>query len=119
MVTAAFMVIVAPIVTIYRFVKRIKQIKQADEIIASDERILQEMRDYFAYTKALEKNKGIDLAKLAEQGSELYDNTYARSVLDKGEKEAQAALRQSVVTISANGEIIRSFDKRIGRGRAA
>jgi hypothetical protein len=107
--------IICPIMSIYRFVKRINQIKEADEIVTSDTRTLQEMKDYFAYTQAIEKNKGISLAKLAEQGSELYDNAYVKAVLDKGEKEAQAELRQSVVAISANGEIIRSFDKQKGK----
>jgi len=104
--------IVAPVVTVVKIFKRVHQIKQASEIIASDSRTLQEMRDYFAYTQAMENNKGVDLAKLAEQGSELFNNTYAQAVLNKGEKEAQAELRQSVVTISANGEIIRNFDKK-------
>jgi len=99
-------------ISIYRYIKRKNQIKQCDEIIASDSGILQEMRDYFAYTQAMENNNGVDLARLAEQGSELFENTYAQAVLSKGEQEAQAELRQSVVTISANGEIIRSFDKK-------
>lgn len=111
-------IIVSPIISIYRFVKRIRQIKEADEIIESDARILQGMRDYFAYTQTMENNKGVDLATLAGQGSELYNNTYAQAVLNKGEKEAQAELRQSVVTISENGEIIRSFDKKPKRNAA-
>jgi hypothetical protein len=103
-------IIASPIISIYRFIKRINQIKQCDEIIANDERTLQEMRDYFAYTQVIEKQAGaVDLAKLANQGGELFNNTYAQSVMKNGEKAAQAELRQSVVTISANGEIIRSF----------
>jgi len=103
-------IVFSPVITIYRFVNRIKQIKKCDEIIASDSRVLQYMKDYFAYTQAIENNKGVDLAKLTEQGGELFDNTYAQYILNKGEKEAQAELRQSVVTISENGEIIRNFD---------
>jgi hypothetical protein len=116
-ITGVFLIAIP--ITIVRLIKKKKQMAQADDIIASDERILQEMRDYFAYTQTMEKNKGIDLARLVAQGSELYDNTYARAVLDKGEKEAQADLRQSVVTIGKNGEIIRNFNKRTRRGRAA
>jgi hypothetical protein len=52
----------------------------------------------------------VDLAKLAGQGSELYNNTYAQAVLSKGEKVAQSDLRRSVIRIAANGEIIRSFE---------
>ncbi|MCL2295361.1 MAG: hypothetical protein FWC36_10965 [Spirochaetes bacterium] len=111
-ISGFFLAVVSPIITIYRFIKRFRQIKKCDEIIASDENALRRMRDYFAYTLAMENNKGVDLAKLAEQGSELFDNTYAQSVLKNGEKAAQAGLRESVVTISANGEIIRNFDKK-------
>jgi len=39
----------------------------------------------------------------------LFENTYAQAILNKGEKAAQAELRESVVTISANGEIVRTF----------
>ena len=109
---AICLIVVSPIITIYRLVKRIIQIKRCDKIIASDSHTLQEMRDYFAYTQAMENNKGVDLAKLIEQGSELSDNTYAQAVLNKGEQAAQAELRQSVVTISKNGEIIKKFDKK-------
>ena len=102
----------APIITIKNHIKRFTQIKQADEIIASDAIALREMRDYFAYTQVMEKQSdALDLAKLTGQGSELYDNTYAKAVLGKGEKAAQAELRKSVVQIAANGEIIRSFDE--------
>jgi len=67
----------------------------------------------------MESRKGMDLAQLANQGGELFDNSYAQTVLAKGEKAAQTELRNGVVQISANGEIIRSFDKRIEKGRAA
>ena len=112
------MILISPIMSIVRFVKRINQIKQADEILESDARILQEMRDYFAYTLTMEKNAGFDLATLASQGSVLYGNTYANAVMSKGESTAQAELRQGAVQIAANGEIIRSFDRRIAQ-RAA
>jgi len=109
---ACFLAPAYPFITLYGFIKRHKQIKQADEIIADDERILQEMRDYFAYTQVIEKQAGaIELAKLAGQGGELFNNTYAKSVLKDGEQAAQTRLRQGAVQIAANGEIIRSFDK--------
>jgi len=105
-------IIVSPIITIYRLISRFKQEKQCEEIVASDSSVLQEMRDYFEYTQAMERNvsSGIDLATLADQGGELYNNSYAQTVLQKGEKVAQAELRKGVVQIAANGEIIRSFD---------
>jgi hypothetical protein len=99
-----------PVWTIVRFVKRHQLIKQFDEIIASDSQALQQMRDYFAYTQVMEQNanKGIDLATLASQGSELFDNSYAKTVLSNGEQAARKQLRNSVVRIAENGEIIRS-----------
>ena len=112
------MIVVSPIMSIVRFVKRINQIKQAEEILAADARILQEMRDYFEYTLTMEKSAGVDLATLANQGGTLFGNTYAQAVLTKGEQAAQAELRQGAVQIAANGEIIRSFDRRIAQ-RAA
>jgi hypothetical protein len=115
----SIMIMISPIMSIVRFVKRIDQIKTADEILESDARILQEMRDYFAYTLTMERSAGVDLATLASQGSELFGNTYASAVMSKGESAAQAELRQGAVQIAANGENIRSFDKRIGQDRTA
>ncbi len=107
---ACFLAPAYPFITLFGFIKRNKQIKQADEVIASDENILRNMRDYFAYTQTMENNVGVDLTKLADQGGVLFENTYAQTVINKGEKEAQAELRQGMVTIAANGEIVRSFD---------
>ncbi|MCL2645912.1 MAG: hypothetical protein FWD61_02780 [Phycisphaerales bacterium] len=100
----------SPLITLFRFLKRMGQISQANRIIENDSRVLREMRDYFAYTQTMENNKGVDLTTLASQGSALFDNSYAQSVLKKGEKAAQAELRKGVVQIAANGEIVRSFD---------
>jgi hypothetical protein len=71
------------------------------------------MKDYFAYTQAIENNKNINLDQLTQQGSKLFENTYAQAVLNKGEGAAQADLRQSVVAISTNGEIISNLDKKV------
>jgi hypothetical protein len=98
----------APIMGIFRFIKRHSLIKQFDGIIASDSQALQQMRDYFAYTLTMEQHKGIDLATLAAEGGELFENTYAKTVLSKGEPAARTQLRNSVVRIAENGEIVRS-----------
>ena len=116
-VVGVISMIVSPVMTLVRFFKRMKQIKQCDEILASDARIIQEMRDYFTYTQEMENNAGVDLATLANQGGALFNNTYAKSVMQNGEKKAQAELRQGAVQIASNGEIVRSFDRR--RGQAA
>jgi uncharacterized membrane protein (DUF485 family) len=107
------MIIVSPVMTIVRYVRRVNQIKQCDEILASDARIIQEMRDYFAYTQEMENSAGVDLTTLANQGGSLFGNTYANAVISKGERAAQAELRQGAVQIAANGEIIRGFDRRL------
>ena len=113
------MIIVSPIMSIVRFKRRFDQIKQCDEILESDARVLQEMRDYFAYTQAMERNAGVSLESLVNQGGELFQNSYAQSVMQKGEQGAQAALREGAVQIAANGEIVRTFDKRIEQRREA
>ena len=43
------------------------------------------------------------------EGSELYNNSYAQAVRDNGEAAADAALRQATTRIAENGEIIRDF----------
>jgi hypothetical protein len=102
---------IGPIKTIIRIVTRINQVKRSNDIIASDSQALQEMRDYFEYTQVMEKQEAsIELSKLANEGGALFNNTYARSVLNNGEKAAQEGLRKSVIQISANGEIIRGYN---------
>jgi len=98
-----------PIVPIVRIRKRVNQVRQCDEIILNDSSFLSEMRDYFAYSQAMEDNKGANLTDLVHQGSELYDNAYAKAVMQKGERTAQIELRRGAIHIAANGEIIRSF----------
>jgi len=100
-----------PIMPLVRILKRRRQIKKCEKILANDAQVLQEMRDYFAYTQAMEENAGVNLATLANKGGALFGNKYASAVMSKGEKAAQEELRQGVVQIAANGEIIRSFDK--------
>jgi len=101
----------APFITIHKIASVSWQMKKAQDILASDSASLEAMRDYYAYTLAMEKTddtKSFD--SLTAEGGELFNNTYAKTVAAKGEKEAQAELRKSVVQIAANGEIIRSFE---------
>jgi hypothetical protein len=87
--------------------------KQSEGIIASEAETLRMMSDYFDYTQAIEMQmENIDIAKLTAYGGALSDNAYARAVLDKGEIVAQKELRNSVIQIAANGEIIRSFEEK-------
>ena len=100
-----FTIVIAPFKTVITVVTRLRQIKQADEIIASDSQTLQEMRDYFAYTQAMEnKTASIDLAKLANEGGELFNNKYARAVLDKGEQTAFLSMKGCKIDLGGIGK---------------
>ena len=111
MMGAFFMMLLSPLATVKKIASISWQMKKAADVLASDAQTLEAMRDYFAYTQAMEKaadTKGFDA--LTAEGGELFNNSYARNVKANGEKAAQAELRRGVVQIAANGEIIRSFD---------
>ena len=90
----------------------IKYLRETSGFIDSDTNALQQMKDYMEYTMIRNQNRGVDIATLLNQKSELADNSYARMVQEKGEEGAEAALRDCVATIIENGEIIRSFNNR-------
>lgn len=96
-------------VTISNTIKYIIYLKKTQGFIESDSAALQQMRDYMQYTLVRNQNKGIDLDDLMNEGSELYNNSYAQAVRDNGEAAADAALRQATTRIAENGEIIRDF----------
>lgn len=101
------------ILSIYRTIRKIIEciiyLRRTSGFIDSDTRALQEMKDYMEYTQVMSMNKGVDLETLMNEGSQLYNNSYAQSVATNGEAAADAHLRQCVTTIAENGEIIRSF----------
>lgn len=99
-------------VTISNTFYYIKYLKETSGFIDSDTAALQQMKDYMEYTMIRNQNRGVDIATLLNQKSELADNSYARMVQEKGEEGAEAALRDCVATINENGEIIRSFNNR-------
>lgn len=90
----------------------IKYLRETSGFIDSDTAALEQMKDYMEYTMIRNQNRGVDIATLLNQKSELADNSYARMVQEKGEEGAEAALRDCVATINENGEIIRSFNNR-------
>ena len=108
-VVGIIMIVISPIMSIVRYVKRLNQIKECDAIISSDARFLREMRDYFEYTFTRAKNVGVDLASLMSSNGALFDNTYAQEVYSKGESAAAEGLRLGLGQVAANGEIIRNF----------
>ena len=44
-----------------------------------------------------------------QEGSQLYNNSFAQMVRDQGEEKAEAYMSQCVTRIAENGEIIREF----------
>ena len=104
----ALTIFLSPIATTRKIIDRTSQMKQADAILANDQRNLEAMRDYYAYTKFMEKYEGsADFVKQARK--ELSDNSYAKAIVDNGEEIAQTEVRERVIQVAANGEIIRSF----------
>lgn len=95
--------------TISQTIQYIVYLKRTSGFIESDTAALEQMREYMEYTLVRSKNKGVDLETLMNEGSELYNNSYAQSVRDNGEAAADAALRQATTMINEHGEIIRNF----------
>lgn len=95
--------------TITNTIYYINYLKKTSGFIEEDSAALQQMRDYMQYTLVRNQNKGVDLETLMNEGSELYNNSYAQSVRANGEEAADAALRQATTRIAENGEIIRDF----------
>lgn len=96
-------------ITLSNTVRYIVYLKNTQGCIESDSAALQQMRDYMEYTLIRNNNKGVDLEDLMNEGSELYNNSYAQAVKNNGEAAADAALRQATTRIAENGEIIRDF----------
>lgn len=96
-------------VTLSNTVQYIIYLKKTSGFIEEDTAALQQMRDYMEYTLVRNQNKGVDLESLMDEGSQLYNNSYAQAVRDNGEQVADAALRQATTRIAENGEIIRDF----------
>lgn len=96
-------------ITLSQTVQYIIYLKKTSGFIESDTQALQQMKDYMEYTLVRSQNKGVDLESLMNEGSELYNNSYAQSVRDNGEAAADAALRQATTMINEHGEIIRDF----------
>ena len=83
--------------------------KRTQGFIESDSAALRQMQEYMEYTMIRQKNRGVDLETLMQQGSQLYNNSFAQMVRDQGEDQAEAYMRQCVTRIAENGEIIRDF----------
>lgn len=69
-------------ITISNTIQYILYLKRTQGFIESDSAALQQMRDYMEYTLVRNQNKGVDLEDLMNEGSELYNNSYAQAVRD-------------------------------------
>jgi hypothetical protein len=115
-----FSAIAGPIFCIYWIIKDKDYLAKCQVIAESDKESLRLMEDYFQYTLAMEKaDINQNFETLTAQGGELFNNSYAQNVKTKGEKAAQAQLREEVVRIAANGEIIRNPPRRRGTRKAS
>lgn len=95
--------------TIQKLFYYTKHLIKTSGFIKSDSNCLQEMKDYMEYTMVRSRNVGVDLATLMNEGSELYNNSYAQAVVANGEENAESRIRNCVTSINENGEIIRNF----------
>ncbi len=96
-------------ITLSQTINYIIYLKRTSGFIESDTQCLQQMRDYMEYTLVRSQNRGTDLESLMNEGSQLYNNSYAQAVRDGGEEAADAVLRQATTMINEHGEIIRNF----------
>ena len=62
------------------------------------------------YTMIRNQNRGVDIATLLNEKSELANNSFAQMVQSQGEAAAEANIRQCMASINENGEIIRNFN---------
>lgn len=96
-------------ITLSQTVQYLVYLKRTSGFIEADTQALQQMKDYMEYTLVRSQNKGVELESLMNEGSELYNNSYAQSVRTNGETAADEALRQATTMINEHGEIIRDF----------
>lgn len=95
--------------TIKKIIYYVNYMKRTSGFIESDTAALQQMKDYMEYTLIRNSNRGVDLETLMQEGSQLYNNSFAQMVRDQGEERAEAYMSQCVTRIAENGEIIRDF----------
>ena len=95
--------------TISNTIFYISYLKKTSGFIESDTAALQQMKDYMEYTLVVSNHRGVDLESLMGESSELYNNSYAQAVRERGEAAADAELRRATTMIAENGEIIRTF----------
>lgn len=96
-------------ITVTQTIQYIIYIKKTSGFIESDSKFLEQIKEYMEYTIIRQQNRGVDLETLMQEGSQLYNNSFAQMVHDQGEERAEAYMSQCVTRIAENGEIIRDF----------
>lgn len=96
-------------ITVTQTIQYIVYIKKTSGFIESDSKFLEEIKEYMEYTMIRQKNRGVDLETLMQEGSQLYNNSFAQMVREQGEEKAEVYMSQYVNRIAENGEIIRDF----------
>ena len=97
--------------TIKKLFNYTKHLIKTSGFIKSDTNALRQMADYMEYTRVLSQNVGVDLATLAGESGELYNNAFAQTLLQNGETSAETLIRDCTMTINSHGEIVRGFDE--------
>lgn len=82
---------------------------KANKAIESDKEALKEIQDFMTYMDVRARKPHEDIAKLMQEGGELFNNSYAKLLVEKGEEVADQMLRVATTRIAENGEIIRTF----------
>ena len=102
-----------PIKSVYMTIKKIISyiiyLKQTSTVIASDSNAIRQMEEFMEYYRIRLQDKEADLETLINKNTSLDSNSFVRVLRANGEENADSMIRQATMTISENGEIVRSF----------
>ena len=108
-------ILLAVVTSIWGTIKKLfnytKHLIKTSGFIKADANALRQMAEYMEYTRVRSQNVGVDLATLASESGELYNNTFAQTVLQNGDASAETMIRDCAMTINSHGEIVRNFDE--------
>lgn len=95
--------------TSVKLIKYTNYLIKANKAIKSDKEAIKELQDFMVYMDVRARNPREDISKLMQEGGELFNNSYAKLLIEKGEEVADQMLRVATTRIAENGEIIRTF----------
>jgi len=83
--------LIGPLIPLLKIEDYTMNMKTAMSEITKGTKLLGKMSDYYQYTQYVEEHgNNMNLAKLTEQGGELFNNKYAKAVLQIGKEDAQS-----------------------------